>query len=583
MKIERDVMVTMRDGIALATDVYRGEHGTPGPALIQRTPYDKHLNALYLHAATIDLIDAVEAGYVVVVQDCRGRFGSMGEWQPFVHESDDGYDTVEWAAAQPWCDGHVGVYGNSYAANAALQVAVAAPPHLDTVFSYMGGALMPEGWVRTNGALELSFMFFWLTRGAWQTLYRSDYDEDTRESLSRTLTAAAGRPRRVIDHLPVLEMPGLQPELVPFWEDWVDRRDTSEEWRRADVVERIDALRVPVLHVSGFFDNFGVGHTALERALATHDDPLVSGESRFILGPWDHEAYMSPRPSTAGEIDFGPTAPNGFRLNSEIGRRWFDRWLRGDETSIASEPRVSFFETGSDRWVGAKSWPAPHEQRDLYLASAGAANTRFGDGWLTWEPNAASAPHDEFSYDPNDPVPTMGGRTLCPPLGMAGVVDQRSVEERQDVLVYTMPALEEPLLVAGEVQVVVFVSSDCEDTDFTGKLVDLEPDGYCRNVAEGIVRLRYRDGLDHEAFLEAGEIVEVVIPLLHVGHEFQSGHCLRLEISSSNFPRFDRNLNTRVNPARGTPSDLRVARQRIHHDAEHPARLVLPIRTPDQD
>jgi putative CocE/NonD family hydrolase len=178
-----------------------------------------------------------------------------------------------------------------------------------------------------------------------------------------------------------------------------------------------------------------------------------------------------------------------------------------------------------------------------------------------------------------DPVPTVGGRTLAPSLGPAGVADQRRVEEREDVLVYTTAALEEPLAVAGPVQVVLYVSSDCEDTDFTGKLVDLEPDGYCRNIAEGIARARYRDGLDHETFLTDGEIVEMTVPLLDVGHQFGRGHRLRLEISSSNFPRFDRNLNSRVQPARGKPSDVRVARQQVHHDADHPARLVLPIRS----
>jgi uncharacterized protein len=578
MKIERNVMVNMRDGIALATDVYRPEHDRPSAALLQRTPYDKHHNALYLHAATIDLVGAVEDGYAVVFQDCRGRFDSEGEWEPFIHESDDGYDTVEWVATQPWCDGHVGIFGNSYQGNTALQAAVAAPPHLDAVFSYMGGALAPDGWVRTNGALELSFMFFWLARGAWETLRRSDLDDETRQALTATLTAAAGRPRRVIDHLPVAEIPGLQPELVHFWEEWVDRQHASADWRPADVVDRVDAVRAPILHVSGFFDNFCVGHVALQQALEKHHDALVREESRFILGPWDHEAYMSPRPSTAGEIDFGPTAPNGFGLNSRIARRWFDRWLRGEDVAPASAPPVSFFESGSDRWISADAWPPPHEQRALHLSSGGAANTRSGDGALTWEPREGSAPHDEFVYDPNDPVPTVGGRTLAPSLGPAGVADQRAVEERDDVLVYTTAPLDEPLTVAGPVQVVLYVSSDREDTDFTGKLVDVEPDGYCRNVAEGIARARYRDGLDHETFLTAGEIVELTVPLLDVGHQFRPGHRLRLEISSSNFPRFDRNLNSRVQPARGTPADVRVARQRVHHDAEHPARLELPIR-----
>jgi putative CocE/NonD family hydrolase len=579
MKIERDVMVNTRDGIALATDVYRPEHGRPSAALLQRTPYDKHHNALYLHAATIDLVGAVEDGYAVVFQDCRGRFGSEGEWEPFIHESDDGYDAVEWVAAQPWCDGHVGVFGNSYQGNTALQAAVAAPPHLDAVFSYMGGALAPDGWVRTNGALELSFMFFWLARGAWETLRRTDLDDDTRQALTATLTAAAGRPRRVIDHLPVAEIPGLQPELVHFWEEWVDRQHASADWRPADVVDRIDAVRAPILHVSGFFDNFCVGHVALQQALAEHPDTRVREESRFILGPWDHEAYMSPRPSTAGEIDFGPTAPNGFPLNSRIARRWFDRWLREEDVPPASRPPVSFFESGSDRWISADTWPPPHERRELHLSSGGSANTRSGDGRLTWKPQEGSAPYDEFVYDPTDPVPTVGGRTLAPSLGPAGVADQRRVEEREDVLVYTTAALEEPLAVAGPVQVVLYVSSDCEDTDFTGKLVDLEPDGYCRNIAEGIARARYRDGLDHETFLTDGEIVEMTVPLLDVGHQFGRGHRLRLEISSSNFPRFDRNLNSRVQPARGKPSDVRVARQQVHHDADHPARLVLPIRS----
>jgi putative CocE/NonD family hydrolase len=565
--------MTTRDGTRLFADVYRPDDDGAYPCLVQRTPYDK-LNMLYTFAATIDPTRAVERGYAVVVQDCRGRFGSEGEWHPFVHEADDGYDTVEWLAQQPWCDGRVGVYGNSYMATTALQAAIAAPPHLAAVFSYMGGPAYHDGWAYTNGVLELGFDYFWLTRGAWETLRRSDVGPDSRRELAAVLHSGTTQPAKVIAQLPVEKLPGLVPELVPFWQTWLEHPGYDEYWRSFDVVERADAIEVPVCHVSGLYDNFLQGHLALNAALSTHRSERVRRSHQFVLGPWDHEAYMGARPSAAGLVDFTPNAPNSYRLCHDLALDWFDRWLLdGEPDAVGVVSR--YFDTGTQAWHEVESWPPSAVATDVYLDGSGAANSRFGDGLLVWDaPRERVA--DAFTYDPLDPVPTVGGRTLAPVFGQPGIQDQRTVEERPDVLVYTCGELESDLVVAGPVSVTLYVSTDGEDTDFTAKLVEVEPDGFCRNIAEGIVRARYRNGWE-ASFLEPGETVELSIPLLDVAHTFAAGSRLRVEVSSSNFPRFDRNLNTRVSPARGGPEDVRVALQQVFHGGDTPSCVQLPV------
>ena len=521
---------------------------------------------LYLHATGIDVIAAVERGYAVVSQDCRGRFGSEGEWRPFRHEADDGYDTVEWVAEQPWCDGQVGIWGCSYMGTTALQAAIANPPHLRAVMAYMAGPSPHQGWAYTGGAFELGFASFWTTRGAWETLRRLDVDDATRAALTAELKAATARPASLIGRLPVAEVPGTREELVPFWREWLEHPELDEWWLAVDVPARAHDISVPVLHISGLSDNLLGGHLALEAALASHPSPEVRDAHRFVLGPWDHESYQTSRPSASGQLDFGPEARNGFALNDALSREWFDHWLLGADTPLVAGPRAWHFRTGTDEWRRDGAWPPPHEETALHPGPGGA---------LGREP--AGDTTDTYRYDPRDPTPSVGGRTLSPVYHPPGVQDQRAVEARDDVLVYSTDALERPMIVAGEARVELRAASSCEDTDFTAKLVDVEPDGYCRNVAEGIVRARYRDGA--EALLVPGEPVALTIELMAVSHAFRPGHRIRLEIASAAYPHFSRNLNSAVRPELGGEGDIQVAGQTVHHDG---TRLVLPIVPQDE-
>jgi uncharacterized protein len=574
--VERDVLVPMRDGVRLATDVYRPDEGA-SPTLLHRTPYGKS-HPLYLHGSVLDVLAAVDAGYAVVSQDTRGRFQSEGDWQPFRWEGDDGYDTVEWVAEQAWADGRVGAYGTSYNGATALHVAVSAPRHLTAVISYMSCCSYDNGWVYTGGALELGFAYFWLTRGAWETLRRRELDEPRRAELEALLHAAASLPRRSIERLPVAELPAMLPELVPFWEEWLANAPGSEHWRSIDVPAQAERIRVPVLHVSGLYDNLLPGHLALEDALRRHSDARVRDSHRFVLGPWDHEAYQSSRPSSAGDYDFGPGAPNAYALLRTLSREWFDHWLLERETPLLGRPHARFYRTGSDSWHEAEQWPPAHAATPLYLAGGGHANSRNGDGRLRWEPpQAHEQASDRFRYDPFDPVPTNGGRTLAPVFGNAGIHDQAAIEDRADVLVYTSPALARELTLAGRATLELIAASSCEDTDFTAKLVDVEPDGYCRNLAGGIVRARFRDGGPREQLLVAEQPTAFTIDLQAVSHCFRPGHRIRLEVSSSNFPAYDRNLNSAVAPAQGGDRDARVALQTVFHDEQRQSRLLLPV------
>jgi putative CocE/NonD family hydrolase len=574
VKVERNVLAAMRDGTRLAADIYRPDDSAAHPAVVQRTPYNKS-NQLYTFGATIDVVAFVERGYAVVVQDCRGRFESEGAWEPFRNEIADGHDTVEWIAGEPWCNGRVGAWGNSYMGTTALLAGVAAPPHLEAVFAYMGGPSHHNGWAYTSGALELSFDYFWLLRGAWETLRRSDLSPERKEAFAETLRRVGSRPGREIGALPVEDLPGLDAELVPFWRTWLDHPSYDDYWRACDAVANADAIDVPVCHVTGFHDNFLSGHLDLNSRLKDHPSTAVRDNHRFVIGPWDHEAYMSARSSAAGAVDFTPDAPNAAWLCNPIATEWFDHWLldRGDLDATA---RARYFDTGKRVWHDTESWPPPSRSTALYLGSGGNANTLFGDGVLAAAPNETDA-QDEFTYDPFDPVPTVGGRTLCPAIGPAGIQDQREVEQRADVLVYTTPALVDDLTIAGTVTALLYASTDGEDTDFTAKLVDVEPDGACLNVAEGIVRCRYRGGTANEVFMVPDTTTELSISLLDAAHTFRPGHRVRLEISSSNFPRFDRNLNTRVHPARGGVADARTAHQRVYHGESQPSRLDLPV------
>lgn len=578
--VERDVMVSMRDQVRLATDIYRPAENGRYPVLVARTPYGKS-TALNVAARIFNPLDAVLRGYVVVVQDIRGRFKSEGEWRPFANEIADGYDAVEWAATQPWSNGGVGVYGGSYVGVTALHAVVSAPPHLKACMVQALGSNFHNCWTYSGGAFELGFNLFWVAGPfwglAWDTVKRLNFTDTEIAETQKKLAQMAADPWGACRHLPLLDMPAFA-RSAPYWREWLSHPAYDEYWKRMDVATKGTPIKVPVLNVTGWFDIFLRGGLDLHELLESHSDAEVYDSHRLIIGPWEHVSHLNLTPSAAGQWDFGPEAISGPKSWTDLTLRFFDQWLRGGESPLPKSSKVRFFMMGENKWRDSNSWPPNPTLVEWYLHSGGSANSRFGSGVLAAQPPGYEPP-DSYLYDPANPVPSVGGRTLSyhPMLGPAGVFDQARVEERGDVLVYTSARLTTPLKIAGPVSVTLFAASSAVDTDFTAKLVDVQPDGYCANMAEGIIRARYRKSMENEELLEPGKGYKFTIDLWSVAHSFGVGHSVRLEISSSNFPRYNRNLNAQVNPSMAIAEDMQVATQQVFHDAERPSHITLPV------
>lgn len=571
--IERGVMVPMRDGVKLAADIYRPDDSEKHPVLIETIMMSRN-NANMIGGMLFNPLMMVDDGYVCIVFEARGREKSEGKWTPWLDDINDGYDKVEWAAVQSWSDGNVGVYGNCHAEYPVLAAAVANPPHLKAGLAYMGASNPHSGWMYTGGAFELSFNLVWSLVMAMQPEGQDVDPARIQEVWGKIGQLRAEDPLGHTWYLPLVDLLSTDKgTAAPWWQLYLNHPAYDEYWKSVDLLPRVDQIKAPILHITGWYDMMLRGHMDLNDALKANGDPQVKDKHRLIIGPWDHDAYYNQHSSFAGERDFG--TPTGPALVAPAASQWFDRWLKGKETPFMPTNGVRYFNMGTKEWKEASSWPPASTKVDYYLHSGGRANTRSGDGALFTESPDAE-PADSYVYDPLNPVPTMGGRTLLT-VWHGGVMNQAGIEERDDVLCYTTPRLNTPVSIAGPVTVTLYASSSAPDTDFTAKLVDVEPDGYCANIAEGILRARYRHGMDHEEFLEPGQVEKFEIDLWDASHTFRAGHRMRLEISSSNFPRFDRNLNSKVTPALGTIDDIRKAVQQVYHSGQYASRLTLPV------
>lgn len=555
--IDKDVPVPMRDGVTLYADVYRPGVGGQYPVLLQRTAYGKARSWNML-----DPLRAVGQGYVVVIQDGRGRYASKGEFTPFHDEIDDGYDTVEWCAAQPWSSGRVGMYGMSYVGATQWLAAIAAPPHLTAIFPAMTAADYHDGWIYQGGALYLSFTAAWAAQFlAIPHLERMGLSpEECRREEARVM-GMIERLRRTLAHLPLSDLPMLsRPGLAPYWRDWLDHPHRDGYWERISIAAHHDQVTVPSFNLGGWYDLFAAGplrnFTGMRERGAT---AAARTGSKMLIGPWTHN---SPSITQVGEVNFG----FGATLNAEdLQLRWFDTWLRDADNGIREQAPVRIYVMGQG-WRDEQEWPlARTTYVPFYLHSAGRAHGLDGDGRLSRD-LPATEPPDVFLSNPVSPVPTIGA---------AGIADQRPVERRTDVLVYTSAPLTRALEVTGPVRVVLYASSSAVDTDFTAKLVDVAPNGYARNLCDGILRARFRNSYAELELLEPGRPYELTIDLLHTSNLFAPGHQIRLEIAGANFPRFDRNPNT--GEPSGTATDLRPALQTVFHDADHPTHVLLPV------
>jgi uncharacterized protein len=537
---EMHVPVPMRDGVRLYANVFLpGEH-VRFPALIERTPYGK------IEDLSPNYRAFVEHGYAVVVEDVRGRYESDGAFDPLRQEIADGDDTLNWIAAQPWSNGKIGMVGGSYRGIVQWKAALSGNPHLKAIFPVVSGDDdYRDRFYSPGGAMKLGNRLEWMAENLKAPGYQPDF-------------------ARFILHLPLrtadVAATGWTSQMFG---DAVAHPAYDAYWRAISTRDHLNKVHVPVFAVGGWYDNFSESDLDAFSILRK-----TNSLNRVLIGPWPHNMSYK-----FEDTDFGPESTAPLRT---LQIEWFDQWLMGKDSQLMSRPPVMIFVMGANRWHEAQSWP-PEDAHPLnfYFAGNGHANSLDGDGALESHPPRMGA-SDRYVYDPRDPVPTHGGAVCCNPKVFPwGPMDQRVVEQRTDVLVYTTKPLNEDVEAIGPVQVILYVATSAKDTDFTAKLVDVFPDGYARNLTDGILRLRYRDSLEHPDPAKAGEIYTLTVDAGVTGNLFLKGHRIRVEISSSNFPRFDRNPNTGGIIANETR--LLQATQTVYHDKDHPSHLVLMV------
>lgn len=540
-RFQANVEIPMRDGTPLSANLFLPKAGERFPVILIRTPYGKGGEGSgegRFYAAR---------GYAVVIQDCRGRGASKGEWNPFRYDREDGRDTQEWVGRQAWCNGRVGTAGGSYVGWTQWSTAPNSTPYLKAMAA---GVPFCNAYdlAYCGGAFQLALLMGW----------------------GSAVGGAAPNPASSNSFLQFLPLKRWSTQLnkpVPYLDDWIAHPTFDDYWKQRGIGDAYPEITVPILNVGGWYDIFSRDTLEMiDQVRERSRDRKVRRNQFVIMGPWAHGVGAR----KVGELDFGAVAELKVR---ELESKWFDYWLQDKETDIEEWPALYLFVMGENRWRGENEWPLARTKfTKLFLRGQGEANSAQGDGVLHREAPGAEPP-DEFIYDPADPVPTVGGNNLV--WASIGPFDQSAVEAREDVLVYTSPVLEEPVEVTGPVILNLYASSTAPDTDFTAKLVDVHPDGKAYNLCEGIIRARYRNSKVNLELIEPGKIYPYRLDLWVTSNLFKPGHRIRLEVSSSNFPRFDRNPNT--GEPFGTSAKLVKATQTIFHDRDHPSHLVLPI------
>jgi len=558
--VERDVPMKTRDGVTLLADVYRPAGSGTYPVLLERTPYNKEGDDFARVAAA--------RGYVVVIQDVRGRYASDGDWYPFKNEINDGYDTVEWAAALPGSNGKVGMWGGSYVGATQMLAAIGHPPHLAGICPVVTASNYHENWTYQGGAFEQWFNESWTSGLAQDTANRA-IRKSTNAMIGSTVLPLKDYS---IFNLNLPRDPSeLTGQLAPYFKDWLDHPEYDSYWKQWAIDENYPSIQVPALTIAAWYDIFQGGSLLNFQGLKAHaGNESARSKQRLLVTIGGHAGGGR----KIGSVDFGPAAAE-FDEDT-VMLDWYDYLLQGKQNKFATEKPVKIFVMGENQWRQEDSWPLERaKETRYYLHSDGKANGVSGKGSLSTVA-AKQETADSYVYDPMNPVPTVGGPLCCDrPHLAAGPLDQRTVEARPDVLVYSTPPLDHDVEVTGPVTLDLFASSTAVDTDFTGKLVDVGPDGFVRNLTEGIVRARYRDSRTEAHLIEPGKAIEYKIDLWSTSNVFLKGHSIRVEVSSSNFPRFDRNLNTGKSAA---VSDAALkATNTILHDADHPSAVVLPL------
>ena len=579
------VQVPMRDGTRLATDVYRP--AVPGryPVILLRTPYGLRLGqGCFAAGLSGGMAFWAEHGYVAVSQDARGTFRSEGTFRPIIQEQNDGYDAIEWAAAQPWSNGRIAMTGSSYMGVTQWQAAVTTPPHLVAIVPGQTSTDYHDHWTYVNGVFDLWFGQSWPLAFFAPDAYRraqlaAGISEEKAREASGTYLAEGEQQisREWIHQVPLTTFDAFRTH-APYYYEWLEHPNYDDFWARVDVETQFGQVNVPALVTGAWGDLFHIGTV---RAFEGMRDNGGSAEARdgsmlVMTGGGGH--------GRRGVLSFGPAGNMDLRA---LQLRFYDHHLKGIDNGIDREPRVQLFVQvppdsgiqGSGFWVTDDQFPI--ERTDavrFYLSSEGQANTRWGDGVLAMD-GSSRGPDDSFVYDPRDPVPSLGGGLCCLTLGFyfrSGVQDQSTLELRNDVLVYTSGPLVQDLAVIGPVTVKLWATSSAPDTDFTAKLVDVHPDGFAQDVLNRVVRARFRKGskLPPE-LIEPGRAYEYEIDMGATANVFRAGHRVRLDVSSSKFPHLARNHNTGKDPA--TDAGFELATQTIHHDADRPSYVELSV------
>jgi hypothetical protein len=558
---QSNVRVPMRDGVTLATDIYRPDAPGKFPAILERTPYNR---ATYM--SPDDAKYFASRGYVVVLQDVRGTYDSDGVFYAFKNEANDGYDTDEWIGHQTWSDGGIGTMGGSYVGYTQWAQAVAGSKYLKAMVMTVTTPDIYGNWIYIDGVSHYGFDLPWggIEMSAHVMQNNRGFDWPP-----------------IYDHLPVATSDEAGHHITPHYRDWFAHPTRDAYWDGISFEKESDYAKVsvPILSMDGWYDIFLRGDirddAMMHKVGAT---PVARDGKRLMIGPWAHSTggRTALPPGSGGAdptpVDFGDDA--AFDKNI-IHLRWFDHYLKGVDNGVGADAPYQIFVMGENRWRNEKEWPlARARYTNYYIQSGGRANSVNGDGVLTQE-QPKGAESDRYSYDPADPTPTMGGNVCCSNVP-SGPWDQRSVERRDDVLVYTTQPVTKTTEITGPVKMELYAASSAKDTDFTAKLVDVRPDGYAQNIQSGIVRARFRDGAGKTGqLIDPGKVYAYTIDMWATSYALLPGHRLRLEVSSSDFPRFDRNLNSGGDP--NTDTHMTVARQTIFHSSRYPSHVVLPL------
>jgi hypothetical protein len=568
--VERNVMVPMADGTRLAIDIYRPDAPGRFPALVERTPYDKTKSSeIQVGAHTY----FAERGYLFLVQDTRGRYASQGRFYPFLDDgwlaNRDGYDTVQWIARQSWCDGNVGVLGGSYTGQTAYMIAPTQPPALRALFVRESASDLFDHWVYRGGAFELGFLAAWSTRIFGPDVVARAFGDDA--AAKRRLESQIAKQDQDFWYLPVDSYPPLR--WAPGWQhyyDWAAHNRDGPYWWQQNVGMQHERFQVPVYHLGGWYDIFLKGtienYLGLRSRAAT---ATARDNQKLVIGPWIHGPGNVSK-VRVGELDF----PGADQVDyNAIRLRWFDRWLKGIDTGVTREPPVLVYTMGANEWRTHSEWPPAGARSTPYYLGSGAPGTgpiSLYDGTLSSEPPAGAEGSASYVYDPQVPVPTLGGSTLFIP---SGPTDHRKADAGS--LTFTSAPLARDLEVTGPVTAVLYAQSSAPDTDWVVRLSDVYPDGRSILIVDGILRARYRDSMREPSPILPGATYRYDIDLWSTSNVFKAGHRLRVSVASSNFPRWDRNLNSAESPETGTQPQ--IARNTVLFSAEHPSHVLLPV------